>query len=641
MLAATLGLPTHADSQVQEPGLIDSPSDAAAASARQAALTAPRSFTAAAAAVTPARARARQIAAAVPAVSAARPRAAVPAVPAAAQAVAQHPRLGANFANYYINGNGPRAYAQMRDAGVRHERITFNMNAIEPSNNVFTWDAYDAVITDALASNIQILGVLIAPSNFAKQPCPNDIDGDPKNNDNNPFGIPTNLSLPWDDPNNHWAQFVYATVSRYKDNVHAWEVWNEPNFRSFWCTLPDEGPRFAQMTRVSYQAIRAANPSATVVLAPMYRGVEIGRIAAFFEALRDLPDAQANGYYHDVIGFHLYDGGHCTQFDEIEFLDVTYFRPNVGIKPIWNTESGIRVRDGGWPEFATSEESAYFAISNVAYSLHKNVGRYYFFRAIDEQAIVTPADTDMAWGLLQFNGAPRPSYGAMRTMAQFLPQEFEWSVRKFGNAFADDKANGPVSRITFYNTALGRVSVLYNISNTAQSYTFTGILTNATFVAPDGVTQTATSDSAGRHVLQFSAAPNFRWGKPECQVPSRPLIIVEADTTPPTATLKTLPLTHTLGLTLTWASSDTVGGSGIWWHEVQVRPAGGDWRILNAEVVGTSLRFTPATLGQYGIRMRARDRAGNVPDWSATGVISTTILPPDYPNKAYLPLVTR
>lgn len=621
-LVATLGLPTQADSQSLAPPLPDSPTDAAAASARQAALTAPRSFTAAA--MAPAGVRARQMAAAAPRVSATRPRA---AVPASSQAVAQHPKLGANFANYYVNGNGPRAYAQMRDAGVRHERITFNMNAIEPSNNVFTWDAYDAVITDALASNIQVLGVLIAPSNFARRTCPESI-----------FGVPTNLDKPWDDPRNEWASWVFQVASRYSGTVQAWEVWNEPNFTSFWCGSALE---FAQMTRVSYQAIKAANPAATVVLAPMYRGVEIGRIAAFFEALRDLPDALANGYYHDVIGFHLYDGGHCTQFDEIEFLDVTYFRPNVGAKPIWNTESGIRVRDGGWPEFATSEESAYFAISNLAYSLHKNVGRYYYFRAIDEQAIVTPEDTDKAWGLLQFNGAPRPSYSAMRTMAQFLPHEFEWSVRKFGNAFADDKSDGPVSRITFYNTALGRVSVLYNISNTAQSYTFTGILSNALFIAPDGVTQTATVNGANQHVLQFSAAPNFRWGKPECQVPSKPLIIIEADTTPPTAALKALPLTHTLGLTLTWTSSDTIGGSGVWWHEVQIRPAGGDWQMLNAEVVTASLRFAPATLGQYGFRVRARDRAGNVPDWSATTVISTTILPPDYPNKAYLPLVRK
>jgi hypothetical protein len=391
LLNAALSLPLPGSSQAQTqqpPPLTDSPRDAAASAARQAALPPPASVTNSVGPNEAAR-RAQALTRSAP-VAATRSPAQRQQAQTPRALIPQNRRLGVNFANYYINGNGPRAYAQMRAAGVKHERITFNMNAIEPANNTFTWDAHDALITDATAQDIEVLGVLIMPSDFAKQPCPNDVDGNPNNNDNNPFGVPTNLNLPWSDPDNHWAQFIYATVSRYKDSVRAWEVWNEPNFRSFWCTLPDEGPRFAQMTRVSYQAIKAADPTATVVLAPMYRGVEIGRIATFFESLRDLPGAVANNYYHDVIGFHLYDGGHCSQFDELGFLDATYFRPNVGAKPIWNTESGIRVRDDGWPEFATSEESAYFAVTNAAYSWHKNVGRYYYFRAIDEQAIVTP-----------------------------------------------------------------------------------------------------------------------------------------------------------------------------------------------------------------------------------------------------------
>jgi hypothetical protein len=404
--------------------------------------------------------------------------------------------------------------------------------------------------------------------------------------------------------------------------VRAWEVWNEPNFDVFWCGTPQQ---FAQMTRVSYQAIKAADPSAIVISAPMYRGVNIERIARFFEALRDLPDAAENNFYHDVIGFHLYDGGHCTQFDEIEFLNRDFFKPNVGDKPIWNTESGIRVREGAWPEFAAPEESAYFLTSNYAYSLHKNVGKYFYWRAIDERAVVQDADYDVTWGLLQFNGAPRPSYQAFQTVAKYLPQQFEWSVRKFGNKFVDDKTNGPVARISFYNTPLGRVSVLYNISATAQSYTFTGVLTNATFVYPNGATQVQTRTADGLHVLAMPASTNFRWGKPECQTPGRPVIIIESDTVAPTATLQTLPLSTTAGLTLTWTSSDTLDGSGIWWHDVQFQKDGGPWQLYKDEITGNTVRFDPPGSGVYLLRVRPRDRAGNVPPWEAMNAISVTV----------------
>ncbi len=208
--------------------------------------------------------------------------------------VSQNTRLGVNFANYYVNGpgSGPRAYAQMRAAGASYDRIAFNMYLLQPSAGVYTWDGYDALIQDAAAQNMTLLGVLTAPSVFASTGCPSTTGAE--------FRTPANLDKAWDDPANHWARWVYTTVLRYKGTVRAWEVWNEPNFDVFWCGTAQQ---FAQMTRVSYQAIKAADPTAIVVSAPMYRGVNIDRVAHFFEALRDLPDAVANNYYHDVIGF--------------------------------------------------------------------------------------------------------------------------------------------------------------------------------------------------------------------------------------------------------------------------------------------------------------------------------------------------
>lgn len=539
----------------------------------------------------------------------AQPRTAASSSAQAAASVAQSDALGVNFGNYYIGGGAERAYPHMRSAGARHERITFNMNAVEPNNDAFNWSGYDALVADAAAQNLEILGVLIAPANFARRDC------------GNFFGVPTNLDLPWDDPNHHWAQYVRATVARYKTHVRAWEIWNEPNFFDFWCGTAQE---FALMTRASYFAIRAADPSATVVLAPMYRGVELGRIIAFFEALRALPDAAAHGYFHDVIGFHLYDGGHCTQFDEVEFLRRDVFTPNVGRKPIWNTESGVRVRDGAWPGFATSEESAWFLIANAAYSFHKGMQRYYWFRAIDEINVVSDADSDKAWGLLRYDGSQRPTYAAFQTAAQFLPKTFAWSVRRFGKRFVDNDPTGPISRITFYGTPLGRVSVLFNIAREPQTYTFAGILPQAEFIAPDGSRTILTRGGDGSHALSFAAAPNFRWEHPECQVPSRPIIIIEADTRAPTTQMSapSFDAATPLSATLRWTSSDGVGGSGAWWYDVQVQRDGGAWRLLSDDVYTTAYVATLIEPGTYRFRARAWDRAGNVGAWSTSEAVA-------------------
>jgi hypothetical protein len=559
--------------------------------------------------------------------------------------IPQNPRLGVNFANYYVNGpgNGARAYAQMRAAGASHDRITFNMNAIATAPNVYNWAAYDAVITDAKAVGMSVLGVLIAPSDFASTACPP--------NSGTIFRVPTGLDLAWDDPNNHWARWVFATVTRYKGTVRAWEVWNEHNLPVFWCGTEQQ---LAKLTRISYQAIKAADPSALVVSAPIFRGANIERIARFFEALRDLPGARENGFYHDVTGYHLYDGGHCTTFDEIGFLVTNYISPNVGLKPMWNSESGIRVREGNWPEFATREGQAYYLISNYAYSLHKGVDKYFFWRAIDERGITVEADYDAAWGLLEFNGSPRPAYQTYQTVAQYLPSRVEWSVRRFGNRFAENRDNGPVSRITYYNTNLGRVSVLYNITNTAQTYTFTAVLSNATFVSPEGALEVRQPVS-GSYLLSMPASTDFRGNFPQCQTPGRPVIIIEADTMPPTATLQTplpiapltispsvtTPLTTSTSFTLTWASADEPDGSGIWWHDVQIRKNDGPWQALRDEVAGTALRFdAPPEPATYFFRVRPRDRAGNVPSWDAMNIVSATATL-NLPVKLWLPAVTK
>ena len=400
--------------------------------------------------------------------------------------------------------------------------------------------------------------------------------------------------------------------------------------------------------RITYQAVKAADPVATTVLGAIYRGYDIVKIAHIFEALRDLPGAAPNGYYHDAIGYHLYDGGHCTQFDEIGFLERDYFTPNVGRKPIWLTESGIRVRAGGGPEYATPAESASFLLTNYAYALHKNVARYYYFRAIDERAITQPADDDIAWGLLDAGFNPRPSYGAFRTAAQFLPQTFEWSVRKFGNRFEEALPAGPVARITYYNTPLGRVSMLYNITNMQQTYTFTSVLPAAIFVRPDGASETRAPGTSGQYVLALPAAPNFRWSAPECQVAGDPLIIIEGDTTPPTVSFDALPTSATSGITLTWRSADDgpAAAAGVWWHELEAQRDGGAWQVINSEAYGSALRFAAPFDGRYSFRIRARDRAGNLSAPALSDVVTMTGTVPPTPTfvvtrRVFMPLLRR
>lgn len=524
------------------------------------------------------------------------------AMPSLASAVAQNPRLGTNFANYPKSGGGT-AYADMKAGGATHDRVSFNMDALRPTPGAWQPGGYDALLADAAAQNIQVLGVLVAPPNaaWACEPTPFAI-----------WCVPKGLNLPWNDPNNVWAQYAFSAAQNFKGRVAAWEVWNEPNI-DFWSGTPQQ---FARLLMVSYQAIKAADPNATVVMGGMLRGNNLQRVIDIYQAISELPNGAANKYYFDVLGYHSYDDGTCTTFDTMAYLELIW-KPRVGPKPVWITEAGIAVADVPIVDpqgYALPDEQASFMLQSYTYALYKYVERYYYFRAIHTGE---PID----WGLLKQDGAPRPGFAAYQVAAQHLPTQYDWSVRRWqGNA---------VSRISFYGTPLGRVSVIWNITDTAQSFAFSGILPNATLVQPTGASSTIARDAQGNYAFNLPPAPNFRHGHPEgiCKVASPPLILIERDVAPPSSALAPLPaISPSTTVTLTWSGADAAGGSGIWWYELERRQGSGPWMMLNSEITATQYAVTGTIGATYAFRLRARDRAGNLQPLTSSSVVTTTIV---------------
>lgn len=533
--------------------------------------------------------------------------------PGAADAVPQNPRLGWNFSNYYD------MYPLARDAGASHDRVTFSMAATQPGQGAFNWSAYDQVVNGMAAPrNVEVLGVLVEPPQWAA--------ADP--GERPPvWWVPRGLDQPWSSADNVWAQWVYRVVQRYKARVRAWEVWNEPNL-DFWSGTPAQ---FARLLKVSYQAIKAADPTATVVFGGVYKGVNIHVTLGAWQALADDPEGAANGYFFDVMGFHLYDGGTCDTFDLIGYMK-SLMPPALQGKPWWITESGIRVRDGDWPEYANPTEQASYVLQNYAYALYKDIKRYYFWRANDADDLVQP------WGLVTNQGQRRPAYAAFQVAASRLPATFNWSVRSWGN-------NGAVSRISFYGTPLGRVTVLWNVSNAPQFFSTFAIFPNATLVQQDGSAARITT-STGQRAFQLAPAQSFRWPYPMCQVASRPQIIIERDVTPPVATPSPLPPASDPLIRLTWRGEDPYGAGddgagGVWSYQVQVRENGGPWRWWSDWEEATATTFTGTLGSTYAFRVRALDWAGNYQSWSSAAVVTTTVGAITRDRRVMLPLLRR
>lgn len=69
----------------------------------------------------------------------------------------------------------------------------------------------------------------------------------------------------WSDPPKnlqHWYDFVYALVDRYKGRINNWELWNEGDNRDFWSGTWDEQ---LELVKLGAQAVRDANPDARTI----------------------------------------------------------------------------------------------------------------------------------------------------------------------------------------------------------------------------------------------------------------------------------------------------------------------------------------------------------------------------------------
>ncbi|PCC67710.1 hypothetical protein SAMN02745121_02347 [Nannocystis exedens] len=127
-------------------------------------------------------------------------------------------------------------------------------------------------------------------------------------------------------PDNYWAEYVYKTVSTYKDHVDMWEIWNEPdwvadwNYTETWDTDPPTKEQlvrfggsifdYVRMLRVSKEAALLADPDAKIALG----GIGYPNFLDALLRYTDNPDGgtvtaefpETGAAYFDILNYHYY-----------------------------------------------------------------------------------------------------------------------------------------------------------------------------------------------------------------------------------------------------------------------------------------------------------------------------------------------
>ena len=545
---------------------------------------------------------------------------------------------------YSFYENPERPYVQMAlDAGSRWDRFDFNWPNIEPSDNNWNLAAYDSLVNDLHSAGTSMIGIplwtpdwaatgglrgLQVPS-FDRRP-PGWYAPGPRASWT-PMAIsaasspPEGLGLPWNDPNNHWANYVYTIVSRYGDRVKHWEMWNEAEWDYFWTGSEAD---YAQLLKVGYRATKAACPDCTVLFAGLHYWDDPTFFERVLDVLNDDPVAPQSNYFFDVMSVHLYSRS-SNPYSIVNSIR-SRMKAYVPDHPIWLTETGASIYDGPAPgvrtDYSVTEaESAAYLIQSYASALAADVKRYYWFRVHD-------ADMAEHFGLVRNDRSLRPAYVAYQVATTVLVSP----------TFVTRAPTGSHVRVTLWGTPRGKVSVLWNESPVTGVYTLPAALPTATLVDRWGVTRTVTatdiSDSAAEYLVYTAtlpAATASRVSDPnDYFVGGDPLIVIESEAPnePPAATIRPLPaLTYVRTFTVTWEGQDNQ--SGVWLYDVQVRDGDGDWSTWQHSTTATSGQFTGQHGHTYYFRVQATDRVGNRGTWPEDSQAHTTL---HLPNTLHL-----
>ncbi len=291
--------------------------------------------------------------------------------------------------------------------GVAVSREELSWANIELSKGNYNWDAYDYWINELARRNIKVIGVLETTPAWASGANRSDAD------------------WYWHAPNNpqDYADFAYQMALHYAGKVEAWELWNEPDVEiTFKCDC-DRAERYAQMLDAGYNAIKRADPNATVLIGGLSIHDYNNGGMAFLDAVVSHLDGRLP---FDVLSIHPYMPDRPPESTDPNTvvqnfpyrLDMSYKwleAHGAAGKEIWITEDGYSTCDCGSLGVSEDEQARRLIRLYVIAMGAKNVTHFSYFQMKDK----FNAGPDDLWGnmgILRNDLSEKPAFVAYRVL---------------------------------------------------------------------------------------------------------------------------------------------------------------------------------------------------------------------------------
>ena len=285
----------------------------------------------------------------------------------------------------------------MESAYLRMARESFDWNRLEPAKGQFEWAVFDQAVEVARAHNVSILGRLEFTAGWASSAPSSAPAGDRQ------FYPPQNMA--------DFADYARAVVRRYKDRVKVWEIWNEENSAIFWKPTPSAS-KYASMLKAAYAAIKAEDPTATVVL---------GGLVGFDKPFLDGLVAAGAWSSFDALAIHTYVAPQPETSMIVSWLNnARAYVAKKGAKPIWVTEFGWSTYAGSGTSYIGVSEAKQAEYTARAY-LHMAAAGVRGVFAYNLVELGTSTTSRLHnYGMVDGAGRQKPVYAAVRRVAEAL-----------------------------------------------------------------------------------------------------------------------------------------------------------------------------------------------------------------------------
>ena len=302
---------------------------------------------------------------------------------------------------------------RMASIGVGLVRQYVWWDRIETSPGVYDWSRTDQLFTDTSARGMRVLPTLLYPPGFYSS---------------EPAGSTSSALFPPSDPET-MARFAEAMARRYGPRgtfwcslpdvpatcrtpylpVPAWEVWNEPDFPSWWKGTPNAA-EYVPLLRAVASGLRRADPAVEVVLGSLTN--DGGTDGNYLEQLYQLGAAP----WFDTIAINPYGVSVADTVRWVREVRARTLEYGDGRTPIRVTEYGWAT--GGRSTLTVTTEECQAAL------LHDATRRLAQLRTeLDIRSLIqfqwhdTPNPNSTAWphfaGVVRADDSLKPAFGAL------------------------------------------------------------------------------------------------------------------------------------------------------------------------------------------------------------------------------------